>query len=382
MGPVLFRPAPFCEGRGRGGSFIPGRSCSKLNHMSDSERAVRDAFALQVEWCERLGSPFTARLCEAVGPNIDRSSATGRRLLDWQGDPVVDAVALRLTGGLHALVRRGRLPRLAAFYPPNPLPDAGRLWAGVADAIQDADAELAAWLDSPPQTNEVARSGVLIGGLLTIAAETKFPIALYEIGASAGLNLLLDHYAYRLGELDIGPADAPLKLSPDWVGPPPPAAKLQIVSRRGVDQAPLDVTSTADRDRLLAYVWPDQDQRLARIKSALDFAAANPPPIDRGDAADWIEERIAIEPQPGVVRTVMHSIAFQYFPAAGQRRILDRLAEAGRRATPEAPLAHLRFEVDPTEGSSPSLRLTLWPEGHDQKLAFADPHGRRVRWLG
>ncbi len=147
---------------------------------------IRAAFAKQADWCRALGSPFTAMLCEAIERSLDPGTATGRRILDWQGEPVADALALRLTGALHALVRRGRLPGLASLYPPNPPPEAATLDEAVAVALADADGDLLPWLDSAPQTNEVARSGVLYAGLLVAAAGTGLPLALRELGASAG----------------------------------------------------------------------------------------------------------------------------------------------------------------------------------------------------
>ena len=80
-------------------------------------------------------------------------------------------------------------------------------------------------------------------------------------------------------------------------GPPPPAAAVRIVRRRGVDLNPLDVRR--DRDRLLAYLWPDQAKRLAAAQAALAIAAADPPPVDAGDAADWIEAQLARPAPPG-----------------------------------------------------------------------------------
>lgn len=303
-------------------------------------------------------------------------------MLAWPGEPdsLHDAVPLRIAGGLHALVRRGQLPALAALYPPNPLPDPAVLWQAVADALRDAGEELFGWLDLPPQTNEVARSAVLMSGYLTVAAETGLPLALMELGASAGLNLLPDRYHCRLGTREVGPKTSGVRLAPAWTGADPPAAEIRIVSRRGIDLSPLDVTSPADRERLVAYVWPDQHERIARIEAALAIAAADPPRLDRGDAAAWLEARLA-EDSRGTARVVAHSIAFQYFPAATQGRIVDAMAAAGSAATPDAPLAWLRYEVDP-EFRRPSLRLRLWPDGRDRVLALADPHARAVEWRG
>ena len=86
------------------------------------------------------------------------------------------------------MVRRGRLPALARLYPPHPAPPGEVLWQEVAAALGDAGDELEPWLDRPPQTNEVARAAALMAGLLVVTARTGLPLALYELGASAGLN--------------------------------------------------------------------------------------------------------------------------------------------------------------------------------------------------
>ena len=108
--------------------------------MPPAETAVREAFAAQAEACAGRGSPFTGLLCEVLGRSLDRSTEVGRRALDWPGRPDArgDSVPLRLAAGLHALVRRGRAPRLAALYPPNPVPDAEALRAALAEAVADA----------------------------------------------------------------------------------------------------------------------------------------------------------------------------------------------------------------------------------------------------
>jgi len=343
----------------------------------DKEGAVRAAFAQQAAYCVQLSSPFTALLCTLFGERLDRSTMIGRRLLDWPGNPAPfgDALALRLCGGLHFLVRSGRVPGLAAFYPPAPLPQADALWRALQPILDD-DA-LAPWLDGPPQTNEVGRSAVLISGLLVAAARFGLPLRLYELGASAGLNLQLDKYRYDLGGLEIGGPAAPLSLRPDWTGAPPPEADLRIAGRAGSDLSPVPLPEA--RERLIAYVWPEQAERLARLEAALAIAAADPPLLDRADAADWIETVLPLVPEPGVTRVVMHSVAFHYFPEATRKRVTAHIEAAGATARSDAPLAWLRYEEQPGDEHF-SLRLRTWPGG-DQLLAWAHPHGKSVTWL-
>ncbi|HMG47003.1 MAG TPA: DUF2332 family protein [Allosphingosinicella sp.] len=343
----------------------------------DRAALVRASFAEQALWCARLGSPFTARLCEALETALDRTSAVGARALAWPGDPApsADALALRLCGGLHALVRGGGAPGLAALYPPASLPDAALLQAALTPVLA-LDA-LLPWLERAPQTNEVGRSAVLMAGLLVVASRFGQSIELYELGASAGLNLQLDLYGYDLGGRSAGDPDSPVRLSPDWRGPPPPAASVRIVRRRGVDLHPLDVRR--GRDRLLAYLWPDQPRRLDVAQAALDIAAADPPPVDAGDAADWIEAWLDPAGSGGVTRAVIHTVAFQYFPPDVQARVARHIERAGAAATPVAPLAWLRFEKLPGDEKY-SLRLRTWPGG-EELLAWAHPHASEVGWL-
>jgi hypothetical protein len=154
---------------------------------------------------------------------------------------------------------------------------------------------------------------------------------------------------------------------------------VRIAARRGVDLNPLDVTDAQHRERLTAYVWPDQRARLARLEAALALAAADPPPLDRGDAVAWLAERLAAPPQAGQARVVQHSIALQYLPVQGRAQVAALLSEAGARATADTPLAWLAYEF---EGGPAGLRLTLWPGGRTHRLATAHPHGQWVRWEG
>jgi hypothetical protein len=202
---------------------------------------------------------------------------------------------------------------------------------------------------------------------------------LYEIGASAGLNLILDRYSYRLGAVAAGAPASPLLLSPQWTGASPPRAEMSVASRRGVDLRPLRVSDPADCERLVAYVWPDQRDRLERTLLAIDIARVEPPLVDEGDAADWVEQTLSAHREPGFARVLMHAIAFQYFPKTTQERVLRHIALVGSRAAPEAPFAWLRFEVDP--GQTAVLRLTIWPGGTDRTLARGDAHGRSLEWM-
>lgn len=345
---------------------------------------IIEQFLQQAEGSPGLGSPFIGALCRLLAERLDRSTSFGRRILDWPGNPHADALALRACGALHALARSGREPDLRAVYPPAPT-DIDRLWSAIAAALVRHDAFLTAFLDSPPQTNEVARSALILGGMLHLAARTGLPLAVYEIGSSAGLNLAFDEYHYDLGNgLSWGASDAPLTIACEWRGVLPPlGAELRVVSRQGCDRNPLDPANPADADRLMAYIWADQPHRLTRTAAALELAAAEGRRPERMDAATWVEREFAAPQVLGTCRVLFHTIVFQYLPPESQARIETALANAAAKATADAPVAHFAFETDYNpDGHNVGAPITLriWPSGETLNLGRGDYHGRWAEW--
>jgi len=339
---------------------------------------VRAAFRAQAEYCRKLGSPFTALVCDALAEQLTPDSAFGGAILNWPGDPspLADGVPLRVTGALHALARSGSAPELSSVYPPAAAGEEA-VRNALAHVVETCGAQLQPFLMSAPQTSEVGRAGVLFPGWLEVAARTGLPLDLYEIGSSAGLNLIADRYAYRFGAGASGSPGACLQLNPQWEGPVPKVgAPLRVLSRRGCDLQPCDIRDPAHRAKLVAYVWPDQTDRLARLEAAIATALADPPTVDAADAGEWVEARFPVEPTSGVTRVLFHSVTWMYLPASTQSRIGFHIGRAGAVARSDAPVAWLRFEANP----SPGLRLTLWPGGEERLLADAHPHGTWVRW--
>lgn len=331
---------------------------------------VRQAFRHQAKACASLGSPLMQRLMSGLADRLRPGNSVADLVLNWSGDPSssADSVPLRLAGGLHALVLSGQDSDLALAYA-DPQAD---VTGAALDAILRHPEFLRPWLASAPQTNEVRRSAILIAAAHWLAARFGMPLILSELGASAGLNLLWDHYALALPGKSFGPADPALTLSPDWRGTIPSAAPVAILDRRGVDLNPLDPVT--DRLRLLAYLWADQPDRLARTRAALDLAARFPPQVDRGDAADWLDSRLKTR-REGALHLVYHTVAWQYFPPATQARALAALQAAGA----ETPVARLSMEAD-SQSPGAAITLDLWPGSETIRLGRADFHGRWIDW--
>lgn len=335
-----------------------------------NEPTNRDAFRQQAAFCAAMDAPITARVCDALADALSRDSETGWRTLDWPGEPIPDALPLRLVGGLHALARTGINADLTALF------------AGTGDApailrrvLVDHDAALLPWLDGPPQTNEPMRSGVLMAGLLEVAKRHGPAVELLEIGSSAGLNLLIDRYRFDLGGVTVGPEDAPVTIRPDWRGTPPPAVPIRIASVRGVDIQPLDATDPAVATRLSGYIWADQPERQARLTAAVAMQRARPVDLMQGDAVDWLRARLSEPQAAGVTRVLMHSVVWQYLGDARRASITAMIDEAAARATSNRPLAWVRMEPDRVLQRQ-ELIVQSWPGHGDRRmLATAHAHG-------
>jgi hypothetical protein len=352
----------------------------------ENERAVRDAFAVQEKACAALGSPFTARLMRIIGARLKPDNEVGRAILSWPGDPspAADSVPLRLAGALHALVLSDADHPLHSVYPPDQsLLSDDAVWSGVETTLEGDAAVLLKWLQQAPQTNEVRRSSGIFAGLNAIAAATGATrISLLELGASAGLNLACDRFAYRLSnEHTLGTADSPLTLAPLWKGAALETAPFEIVGRAGCDVNPLDIRAAADVLRLRAYTWADQYDRLERLDTAIALARDTLPEgaLAKADAGEWLQTKLARR-VPGAATVIYHTIAWQYFPAATVARCQAAIAKAAVSATPEAPLAWLAIEND--GGNGASIRLRIWPGGVNRQLGRMDFHGRWVEWRG
>ena len=307
---------------------------------------------------------------------LSDDTAVGKIILSWPGDPIADALALRTAGALHALVLKGTSRGLIDVYPPNPL-DEKTLKLAVEDALYRHAEAIIHFIASPPQTNEVARSSALAGGFFTIAALTSLPLAIFEIGSSAGLNLHWDRFGYQLGGLVVRKTTGRPLLTPSWKGPPPPAVGAIVNERAGCDRAPINGRSNDDVLRLRAYVWPDQTDRLARLDQALAVMRSSSIRVEQADAADWASLRLA-ERRQDVTTVLFHSIVWQYIGEESRKSLERTIAETGRRADKKAPFAWLRME--PETPKAAALRLTLWPDGETLYLADVDYHGSWISW--
>jgi hypothetical protein len=341
-----------------------------------------EAWAHQIAWCDGNGSPFTARVLEAAWSDRERGGALRELLPHWPGDAGADAVPLRLAGALHAMALDGSDPALAALYPPRRCAWDAALGPGaVSHALAAQRERVAAYLRVAPQTNEIGRSAVLLPGFAAIARATGLPLATFEIGASAGLNQLWHRFRYELGNARWGDPHGTVVVRAEWRGALPALpARIDVASHAACDVAPIELATDAGAAlRLLSYVWPDQTERLERLRAAIALAQRLHLRVDRDDALPWVQ-RVLAEARPGRATVICHSVMWQYMPQATRAALRATISAAGAGATPQAPLAWLAFEP-PNADADMRLTLTQWPGGVQRQLAAAHPHGRWIEWL-
>ncbi|WP_095011619.1 DUF2332 domain-containing protein [Tsuneonella mangrovi] len=342
--------------------------------------AVETAFANQVAYCEHAGAPVTARVVGAVAKLVesDTPGALLDRIRKWQGAPLADALPLRVAGGIHALYLSGQQPELRGIYERPSADDV----ALVGDAIRAHEAPLMAWLAGPPQTNEAGRSSNFAAAMLWLASKGLPPrFECREIGSSAGINLMMDRYAYDLGGTTTGPASPVMRFAPEWKGDPPPQRDIEIVSLKGCDVTPVDLTDPAQALRLKAYIWPEHTVRFDRLEAAIAAATEKAPDIVKMNAADFVEAELAKPQEAGTTRVLMHSIVWQYVPKDQQERVRTAMEEAGAEASADKPLAWIALEAN-RDTHRHELRVRYWPGGEGEAfLAQAHPHGAWIKWI-
>jgi hypothetical protein len=225
------------------------------------------------------------------------------------------------------------------------------------------------------QTNEAGRCAVLLPVLATLPP----PLALIELGASAGLCLQPDRYAYRYESPDgvrtVGAS--PLVLRCRVSGDVPlPTVIPPVAWRAGLDLNPLDVMSEADADWLSALVWPEHVERAERLRVALDLARRDPPPVRRGDVRSDLAPLIARAPA-GATVVVFHSSTLGYLEPPD--RAAFATAMSGLQAT-----AGVRWIANEVPGvvpgtAAPGPSNVVCLDG--RPVARAEMHGASLSWL-
>lgn len=297
--------------------------------------------------------------------------------LEARGEsPLYEALALGVAEDPDLLDLLSTLP--APKRQPNLLFAAARHLTGTPSGYADfrrsvlthRDAIRTTMLARRTQTNEPARCAALY----PLLASLPQPLALLEVGASAGLCLLPDRYAYTYSDGHrTGAPDSPLHLHCQVAGTPPPhlakPGPITVAWRAGIDLNPLDVADPDDVQWLRTLVWPEQHDRLERLNTAVTLAQADPPHIVRGDLNTHLVG-LAAQAPPDATLVVFHTAVLYYVPPPDRTTFVNQVRRLDAHwISQEAPPS------DPLDTAAYVLSL------NDHPLAVTALHGGHVRWL-
>lgn len=241
-------------------------------------------------------------------------------------------------------------------------------------AVLEHRDEVAALMQSRrTQTNEPWRCAAL----LPILCALPQPLALLEVGAAAGLCLLADHYGYDYGQGRVGADEVVFPCVP--YGDVPVPGELPLVAwRAGIDLEPIDLDDERSVTWLEALVWPEEADRLERLRAAIAIARRERPCLVRANLLDALP-KLALQAPPDATLVVFHTAVLAYLSAGERKRFREQvgslravwISNEGRDVFPDIPVP----EATPAGRS----HFVIARDGH--AVALCDPHGRWIQWL-
>ena len=301
--------------------------------------------------------------------------------VEWARGVAADEDVLAWIDRLPGLKKQPNIVFAAARWHGVPAPGP---YAGLRDALLDDDGTIRSTiLARSTQTNEVGRLATLLPAFASVVPSG--PVALIEVGASAGLNLFPDRWGYAWstpsGMVELGPAPY---LSCEVAGPAPlPTVLPDVAWRGGIDLNPLDVTDPEAMRWLETLVWPEEDDRRVRLRHAIDVAAADPPRLVRGDLLAELPALVAEASAYGTV-LVFHSAVAAYLKAeqrASLQELMAGLVAEGRChwISNEAPNVLPDVTATAPEGEADGRHFVLGVDG--RMVARTHGHGQYLHWL-
>ncbi len=225
------------------------------------------------------------------------------------------------------------------------------------------------------QTNEIRRCSYLMPAFGSVFQDAgELPLALIDVGASAGLNLLWDSYQYRYSDGSaFGPLDAEVVIECELRNEMPdiPTEMPEVAFRRGVDLNPVDLGDDEQFLWMMALVWPDHPDRAALLRAARRIWLNDPPRVERGDALAVLP-RVLAEVPADTALCVFHCHTLNQFPVESRNAFYEIL----NRASLDRPVYHLQSEGE-------QMRLNRIVDGVADTILSArrNAHGRWIEWL-
>jgi hypothetical protein len=274
-------------------------------HQTDIEELARRVRSFAEVDC-RGYSPLYERLALGIAGDNDLLELLARAR-PGQRRPVLLLAAVNYLGGIRHLRASGTTNEFAPFR---------------EFCLDRRDDVLSIVETRATQTNEPGRSAVL----LPLFRRVPEPLALIEVGASAGLNLLFDRYGYDYDGVRLGDGEPVLRCSSYLV----PDRFPEVASRIGIDREPVDVTDDDAVAWLRACVFADQLDRVERLEQAVATARRDPPDIVRGNALDTLAGVVEAAP-PDAHVVIVHTWVVTYFLRDERAAFFQLINDLGAR---------------------------------------------------
>lgn len=286
---------------------------------------------------------------------------------------------------VHFLLLRGEHHQLAAFYPSvnHTTKHYDYVYPYFRSFVLEHELEIRDILAARSvQTNEVTRCAILVPAFALVSHQARGrPLAMIEIGSSAGLTLLWDHYHYRYGEnLQCGPSNSPVQIECELRGvnkPPIPDALPKVMWSRGLDLNPLDLKDPENVLWLRALIWPEHQRRAQQLEKAVEIARKKPPQVMSADALEILPKLIP-EVDQDLSLCVYHSFTLSLAAKESREKLESILANASKKRD----LSWISFEWA-KDAETPLLALTMFDgiKKTERRLARAQAHGEWLEWL-
>ena len=180
----------------------------------------------------------------------------------------------------------------------------------------------------------------------------------------------------------MGDPTSQLRFMGDWFlnAPDVPRVGATAITKRGCDISPIDVSRPHDEARLMSFVWPDQQLRLERLRSAISIAKAHRPTVDTASADEWIAQQLSRPREHATL--IFHSIVWQYLGTETQNQLKQAIYNAGTTASPTAPIVWARMEP---AGPVADIQVDVFDgtrsEPRHFRLAEIGYHGQEMNWI-
>ena len=222
-------------------------------------------------------SPLYEKVCLGVADDPDLLALAAQAHTPPYPNMLLAAVHYLLLGGVAHSLRRF-YPSVSETSAPDddPYPHFRRFclehWVAIRELIS---ARLV-------QTNEVGRCAYLLPAIeLVSRLSGRGPLAMIDVGASAGLTLLWDKYGYVYDDHDRrGDVSSAVQIRCEVRGerrPPLPVGMPRVASRIGIDLNPVDAGDDDQALWLRSLIWPEHKDRADLFEAAIETVRRHPP---------------------------------------------------------------------------------------------------------